>query len=114
MCLPVIFLSLAFYFLPVDIIHIDIISKFLENSFKKLNEKFVVLNLTSHNPIKVATILKLFLQKFKKNPLIIEEKSDVNNFLISLKKAKKYNFKPISVKETLLRYINNLANDKIK
>jgi UDP-glucuronate 4-epimerase len=97
-----------------NIIHIDIISKFLENSIKKLNEKFVVLNLTSHSPIKVASILKLFLQKFKKNPLIIEEKSDVNNHLISLKKAKKYNFKPISVKESLLRYINNFANDKIK
>ena len=97
-----------------NIIHIDIISKFLENNIKKLNDKFLVLNLTSHSPIKVATILKLFLQKFKKNPLIIEEKSDVNNFLISLKKAKKYNFKPISVKETLLRYINNLSNEKIK
>lgn len=97
-----------------NIIHIDIISKFLENSIEKLNEKFVVLNLTSHSPIKVATILKLFFQKFKKNPLIIEEKSVANNYLISLKKAKKYNFKPISVKESLLRYIKNLANDKIK
>lgn len=97
-----------------NIIHIDIISKFLENNIKKLNDKFLVLNLTSHSPINVATILKLFLQKFRKNLVIIEEKSEVKNFFISLKKAKRYNFKPISVKETLLKYIKNLSNEKIK
>lgn len=92
-----------------NIVHVNEIVKFIIKQLEIFKKKFLILNFGSKKAIKIKEVLELISKKFNYDIKKIENlKSNKNSFLINFKKALKYGFKPLTVKQSLLKYIKGL------
>jgi nucleoside-diphosphate-sugar epimerase len=71
---------------------------------KKDNKNFVILNLSSNQPIKLKKILNLIIDFFSYKKKIKTSK-DSKTYIINNSKSEKYGFKPRSTYSTIIKYL---------
>jgi nucleoside-diphosphate-sugar epimerase len=91
-----------------NIIHVKTIGLFITRYLSNFKKKILILNLASSYPIRVKNIVNLASKYFKKNIKLIDEGEDGKSFKINFDLSQKHNFKPLSVKKCITRYLKEI------
>ncbi len=87
------------------ILHVETLNKFILKILKNKKKINTTIHIGSSYPLKFKNIILLMFKKLNKKPHI-NLLANNKKFVLNLSKAKKYKFKPMSVKKTLLKYLN--------
>ena len=91
-----------------NILHVDVLSKFILKKISNYEPGFRSFNLASKYPIKIKNIVKYFNKKlFNNDKLIWPKNRNKKSFLINYKKIKLYGYKDISVKKSLILFLKD-------
>ena len=91
-----------------NIVHAETLADFINYNINNNNKiKNNIFNIASKNPIKMKNIIDLLYKKLNKKKKVnwIEDQS--YSFLINYKKIKNFGFRDISVKDCLIKFIED-------
>ena len=91
-----------------NIIHIKTVGIFLIRYLNNFKKKILILNLASSKPIKIKSIVDIAAKYFKKKIKLIDKGEDGRSFKINFDLAQKHNFKSLSVKKCITRYLKEI------
>lgn len=94
-----------------NIVHIDTLIIFIIDQVLLFKNKFLVLNFGSKKPINIEKLVRIISEElkydFKKIKFL---PSQDNSFLINFNKALKFGYKPLTVEQSLLKYVQEIKN----
>ena len=92
-----------------NIVHIDTLINFIIDKILSFKNKFLVLNFGSKKPINIEKLVRIISEvlkyDFKKIKFL---SSQDNSFLINFNKALKFGYKPLTVEQSLLKYLQEI------
>ena len=86
------------------VLHVETLNKFILKILKNKNKINTTIHIGSSYPLKFKNIILLMFKKLNKKPRI-SLLANKKKIVLNLSKAKTYEFKPMSVKKTLLKYL---------
>ena len=88
------------------VIYIETLNKFVLNILKLKKITKTTIHLASRNPINFKTVILLMFRALKKKPNIVLLNNE-KKLILNISKAKKYSFRPLTVRNTLYKYFLN-------
>ena len=92
------------------VIYIETLNKFILKILKLKKITKTTIHLASRNPINFKTVILLMFRALKRKPNIVLLNNE-KKLILNISKAKKYSFRPLTVRNTLYKYF---LNEKIK
>lgn len=92
------------------VILIDQLSKFVLNKHSNLKKGHEFINLGSLRPIKISSVAKLFLQKFKYKKEVLWKKNNKKNFIIDTSKLKKNKFAGLNTNLIIKKFLKSYCS----
>ena len=95
-----------------NIVYVNSLVNFIIKFIKTKKSKINVINLGSSNKMKIKEIFDFIYIKLKKENKVDWIKTNKNPFIIDFKKALKIGYKPMTVKNSLSKYLSEIKKRK--